>query len=136
MTTIINEIKKIVAMIIIKSSKYSIKLNIIHVTRKNTSRMIQRVSNTSNIKKNEIVAKKRREKFKFNVRRHNIKTKIAKAKITRFSLNNCDCHVFWNARNKMFDKFKSKRKLYIANFNQRRIIIRKCWILVKDANRE
>ena len=56
--------------------------------------MIQRVSNTQNIKKNEIVAKKRREKFKFNVRCHNIKIKIAKTKITRFNLNNCDYHVF------------------------------------------
>ena len=58
-TTIISKIKKIVAMIIIKSSKHSIKLNVIHVTKKNTSQMIQRVSNTQNIKKNEIVAKKK-----------------------------------------------------------------------------
>ena len=55
--------------------------------------MIQRVSNTSNIRKNKIVAKKKREKFKFNVRHHNIKIKIAKTKITRFNLNNYDCHV-------------------------------------------
>ena len=56
--------------------------------------MIRRVSNTSNIKKNEIIAKKKRKKFKFDARRHNIKIKIAKMKITRFNLNNCDCHVF------------------------------------------
>ena len=62
-TTTINEIEKIVAMITIKSSKYSIKSNVIHVTKKNTNRMIQRVLNTQNIKKNEIVAKKKREKF-------------------------------------------------------------------------
>ena len=80
-------------MIIIKSSKHLIKSNVIHVTRKNTSRMIRRVSNTQNIKKNKIVAKKRRKKFKFNIHRHNIKIKIAKTKITRFNLNNCDYHV-------------------------------------------
>ena len=56
--------------------------------------MIQRVLNTLNIKKKKIVAKKKREKFKFNVRRHNIKIKIAKTKITRFVLNNCDYYVF------------------------------------------
>ena len=56
--------------------------------------MIRRVLNTSNNKKNEIVAKKRREKFEFNARRHNIKTKIAKTKITRFNLNDCDHDVF------------------------------------------
>ena len=89
----INEIEKIIAMITIKSSKHSIKSNAIYVTRKNTSRIIRRVSNTLNIKKNEIVAKKKREKFKFNVCRHNIKIKIAKTKITRFNLNNCDYHV-------------------------------------------
>ena len=55
--------------------------------------MIRRVSNTSNIKKNEIVAKKKREKFESDVRRYNIKIKIAKIKITRFNLNSCDCHV-------------------------------------------
>ena len=71
-----------------------IKLNVIHVTKKNTSQMIRRISNMSNIKKNEIVAKKRREKFEFNVCRHNIKIEIAKTKITRFNLNNCDYHVF------------------------------------------
>ena len=81
-------------MITIKSSKHSIKLSAIHVTKKNISQMIRRVSNTLNIKKNEIVAKKKREKFEFNVRHHNIKTKIAKTKITRFNLNNCDYHVF------------------------------------------
>ena len=43
----------------IKSLKHSIKLNVIHVTKKNISQMIQHVSNTSNIRKNEIVAKKR-----------------------------------------------------------------------------
>ena len=80
-------------MIIIKSSKHSIKSNVIHVTRKDTNRMIRRVLSTQNIKKNKIVAKKRRKKFKFNIRRHNIKIKIAKTKITRFDLNNCDCYV-------------------------------------------
>ena len=92
-TTTINEIKKIVAMIIIKLSKHLIKSNIIHVTKKNISQMIQRVLNTSNIRKNKIVAKKRREKFEFNIHYHNIKIKIAKTKITRLNLNNCDCHV-------------------------------------------
>ena len=76
-----------------KSSKHLIKSNVIHVTKKNTSQMIRRVSNILNIKKNEIVAKKKREKFEFNVRRHNIKIKIAKTKIMRFNLNNCDYHV-------------------------------------------
>ena len=38
--TTINEIEKIVAMIIIKSSKHSIKSNVIHVTKKNTSQII------------------------------------------------------------------------------------------------
>ena len=93
-TTIINEIKKIIAMIIIKSLKHSIKSNIIHVTKKNISQMIRHVSNTLNIKKNEIVAKKKREKFEFNVHRHNIKIRIAKTKIMCFNLNNCNCHVF------------------------------------------
>ena len=55
--------------------------------------MIRRVLNTQNIKKNEIVAKKRRKKFEFNVRRHNIKIKITKTKVMCFNLNNCDCHV-------------------------------------------
>ena len=81
-------------MIIIKSLKHLIKSNVIHVTKKNISQMIQRVSNTLNIKKNKIVAKKKRKKFKFNVCRHNIKIKIAKTKITRFNLNNCNYHVF------------------------------------------
>ena len=81
-------------MITIKSSKHSIKSNVIHVTRKNISRTIRRVSNTQNIRKNEIVAKKRREKLEFNARRHSIKIKIAKTKITRFNLNNCDRHAF------------------------------------------
>ena len=91
----INKIKKIVVMIIIKSSKHSIKSNIIHMTKKNTSQIIRYISNTSNIRKNEIVAKKRREKFKFDARHHNIKIKITKTKtkITRFNLNNCDYHV-------------------------------------------
>ena len=71
-----------------------IKSNVIHVTKKNISQMIRRVSNTSNIKKNKIVAKKRRKKFKFNVRRHNIKIKIAITKITRLDLNNCNYHAF------------------------------------------
>ena len=93
-TTTINEIEEIVAMIIIKSLKHSIKSSVIHVTKKNTSQMIRRVSSTLNIKKNEIVAKKKRKKFEFDVRRHNIKIKIAKTKITRFDLNNCDCHAF------------------------------------------
>ena len=64
------------------------------MTKKNTSSMIQRVSNTSNIKKNEIVAKKRRKKFKLNARHHNIKIKITKMKITRLDLNSCDYHAF------------------------------------------
>ena len=93
MTTIINEIKKIVAMITIKSSKHSIKSNVIHVTKKNISQIIRRVSSTPNIKKNEIVAKKKRKKFKSDIHRHNIKIKIAKTKITRFDLNNCDYYV-------------------------------------------
>ena len=80
-------------MITIKLLKHSIKLNVIHVTRKNISRTIRRVLNTQNIKKNKIVAKKKREKFKFNVCHHNIKIKIAKTKIMRLDLNNCDCHV-------------------------------------------
>ena len=92
--TIINKIEKIVAIIIIKSLKYLIKSNVIHMTKKNISRMIQRVLNMSNIKKNKIVAKKKRKKFEFNVRHHNIKIKIAKTKITRFNLNNCDYHAF------------------------------------------
>ena len=58
-TTTISEIKKIVAIITIKLSKYSIKSNVIHVTKKNTSQIIQRVLNMLNIKKNEIVAKKK-----------------------------------------------------------------------------
>ena len=73
--TTISEVEKIVTMIIIKSSKHSIKLNVIHVTKKNTSQMIRRVSNTSNIRKNEIVVKKRWEKFEFDACRHNIKNK-------------------------------------------------------------
>ena len=93
-TIIINEIEKVVAMITIKSSKHSIKSNVIYVTKKNISQMIQRVLNTLNIRKNEIVAKKRRKKLKFDVRRHSIKIKIAKTKIMRFNLNNCDYHVF------------------------------------------
>ena len=80
-------------MIIIKSSKHLIKSSAIHVTRKNISRMIRRVSNTQNIKKNEIVAKKKREKLEFNACRHNIKIKIIKTKIIRLNLNNYDCHV-------------------------------------------
>ena len=64
------------------------------MTTKNTSQMIRRVLNTSNIKKNEIVAKKRRKKLKFDARCHNIKIKITKTKITRLNLNNCDYHVF------------------------------------------
>ena len=46
-------------MITIKSLKHLIKLNVIHVTKKNTNQMIRRISNTLNIKKNKIVAKKR-----------------------------------------------------------------------------
>ena len=92
--TTISEIEKIIAIIIIKSSKHSIKSNVIHVTKKDISQIIRRILNTLNIKKNEIVAKKRREKFKFDVHRHNIKIKIAKTKITRFDLNSCDCYVF------------------------------------------
>ena len=122
-TIIINEIEKIVAMIIIKSSKHSIKLSVIHVTKKNINRIIRRVSNTSNIKKNEIVAKKKRKKFKFDVYYYNIKIKIAKTKITRLNLNNCDYYAFWNAKNKMLDKFKNRKKFYIADLDQRRTII-------------
>ena len=81
-------------MITIKSSKHLIKSNVIHIIRKNINRMIQCVLNTLNIKKNEIVAKKRRKKFKFDAHRYNIKIEIAKTKITRFDLNNCDYHVF------------------------------------------
>ena len=132
----ISEIKEIVAMITIKSLKHSIKSNATYVTKKNTNQMIRRVLNTSNIRKNEIVAKKRREKFEFNARRHNIKIKIAKTKITRFNLNSCDCYALWNARNKIFNKFKNKRKFYIANFDQRRTIIQKCRIFIEDANYE
>ena len=55
----INEIEKIVAMIIIKSLKHLIKLSVIHMTKKNTNQMIRCVSNMSNIKKDEIVAKKK-----------------------------------------------------------------------------
>ena len=58
-TIIISEIEKIVAMITIKSSKHLIKSNVIHVTKKNISQMIQRVLNMSNIKKNKIVVKKK-----------------------------------------------------------------------------
>ena len=90
----IYKIEKIVAMITITSSKHSIKSNAIYVAKKNISQIIQRVSSTSNIRKNEIVAKKKRKKFEFNVHRHNIKIKIAKMKIMRFNLNNCDYHVF------------------------------------------
>ena len=134
--TTISEVEKIVAMITIKSLKHSIKSNATHVTKKNTSQMIRRVSSTSNIKKNEIVAKKRREKLELDVRRHNIKIKIAKTKITRLDLNSCDYHAFWDARNKVFDKFKNREKLYIADFDQRRTIIRKCRIFIKDVNRK
>ena len=44
----------------------------------------------SNDKRNEIVAKMRREKFEFNVRHYNIEFEIAKTKITCLNLNNCD----------------------------------------------
>ena len=54
--------------------------------------MIQRVLNMSNDKKNKIVAKMKRKKFEFNARRHSIEFKNTKTKITRFDLNNCDCH--------------------------------------------
>ena len=56
--------------------------------------MIRHVLNMLNIKKNEIVAKKKRKKFKFNVCYYNIKIKIVKIKITRFNLNSYDCYVF------------------------------------------
>ena len=46
----------------------------------------------SNDKRNKIVTKIERENFEFNTRRHGIEFKIAKTKITRFDLNNCDCH--------------------------------------------
>ena len=36
----------------------------------------------------------------------------------------------------MFDNFKNKRKLYIADFNSRRIIIQKYQIFIKDISRE
>ena len=91
---IINEIEKIVAMITIKLSKHLIKLNVIHVMKKNISQIIRRVLNMSNIRKNEIVAKKKQEKLEFNVHYHNIKIKITKMKITRFNLNSCDYHAF------------------------------------------
>ena len=81
-------------MITIKLLKHSIKSNIIYTTKKNTSQMIRRVLNTLNIRKNEMVAKKRRKKFEFDICCHNIKIKITKTKITRFNLNICDCHVF------------------------------------------
>ena len=81
-------------MITIKSSKYLIKSNVIHVTKKNINQIIRHVLNMSNIRKIEIVAKKKRKKFKFNVRCHKIKIKIAKTKITRFNLNNYDYHIF------------------------------------------
>ena len=42
---IINKIEKIVAMIIIKSSKHLIKSNVINVTMKNINQMISRISN-------------------------------------------------------------------------------------------
>ena len=90
----ISEIKKIVATIIIKLSKHSTKSSTTHVTRKNIDSMIRRVLNTSNDKKNKIVAKKKQEKFESDARRHSIKIKIAKMKITRFNLNSCDHHVF------------------------------------------
>ena len=80
-------------MITIKSSKHLIKSSVIHVTKKNISQMIRRVLNTSNIKKNKIVAKKRRKKFKFDIHCYNIKIKIAKTKVTRFNLNSYDCHI-------------------------------------------
>ena len=64
------------------------------MTKKKINQIIRRVLNTLNIKKNKIVAKKKREKFKFNIYRHNIKIKIAKTKITRCNLNNCDYHIF------------------------------------------
>ena len=91
---IISEIEKIVAIIIIKSLKHLIKLNIIYVIKKNISQILQHVLNTLNIRKNEIIAEKKRKKFEFNICYHSIKIKIAKTKITRFKLNNCDCHAF------------------------------------------
>ena len=135
-TTAINKIEKIAAMITIKLSKHSIKSNVIHVAKKDTSQMIRRVSSTSNIKKNEIVAKKRREKLKFDARRHSIKIKIAKTKVMRLDLNNCDCHALWNAESKVLDKFKNREKLYIADLDQRRTIIRKCRIFIEGADCE
>ena len=56
--TAINEIKKIVVTIIIKSSKYSIKLNVIYMTKKNISRTIRRVLNTQNMKKTKLLRRK------------------------------------------------------------------------------
>ena len=81
-------------MITIKLLKHLIKSNVIHVTKKNISQMIRRVSNTLNIRKNETVAKKKRKKFKSDVRCYNIKIKIAKTKITRLDLNNYNYHAF------------------------------------------
>ena len=56
--------------------------------------MIRRILNTPNDKRNEIVAKIKREKFESIARCHNIKFETAKTKITRLVLNNYDCHVF------------------------------------------
>ena len=36
----------------------------------------------------------------------------------------------------MFNKFKSKKEFYIASFDQRRTIIRKYQIFIKDVNCE
>ena len=56
--------------------------------------MIQHVLNISNDKRNEMIAKIRREKLEFRTRRHSIEFEIAKTKITHIDLNNYDCHVF------------------------------------------
>ena len=61
--------------------------------------MIRRVLNTSNNKRNEIVAKIKRKKFGLNTRRYNIEFKIAKAEITRLNLNSCNYHTFQNSKN-------------------------------------
>ena len=55
--------------------------------------MIQHVLNMSNNKRNEIVAKMRREKLEFNVRCYKIEFETAKTKITCFNLNNCNCYI-------------------------------------------
>ena len=59
----INKIEKIIIIITIKSLKYYTKLNIIHTTKKNTNQIIQYILNTSNDKRNKIVARMKWEKL-------------------------------------------------------------------------